>query len=838
MNDDLTAALDEIQRLRAGIQRLSTSQPNLFSLSPLPPRNTSTSLIEKESKEQFKLDKEDQSRDQQLEGNKCLGTIQLFQERYAQARCDAGRKPLPLKLCGGRILLSSFNVNRSTSCKEKIKVDLLLAKHARQLFNIEELFGNNESIIFVLLDAPNIATTKALLNVFPDLDKQSHKIIITQADPNHYKAMIHDPASNLQVTTCIQQRLDSWLSTNTHKNYAVPLFFADYETTVYGKPSYHFSPLHDICRFLRCGYAYTGKEGCLIGLTLSFRAPNQVFCQGIDPEMLLTPEDVIQFMIEEAKGINMTCELLEQVNYGMTFFLFHLATIVESTKESKQGELSLSLPLNAIKTRSLVLSIVPPSALRLVTSFLSFQEILSSVFAASSKFGESWLTRSNGLERLNYFPTKRDSSRSLLSSSKSATTTFHWKMFQFTELHLGSGIPLFELATLLLACKDNVRKISFTATTADALLADLNLRELHKLLLDVPQKTTEDSNHSKNHSKSHSDERILLPLLFPKLVHFSCTNIIVNDISYFLRASNIQTMRTLSICRNNSFGNAELSALRQGCMLQAQSLTELRIESCPIDARRVIELLQCLVSQMNGTNSEQHNHKVEIALSTLSVSVGGVGAGGSHLDGAAILQYLSTPTAAASICLSQLLLQNSDLNVESVRLYSQQCGTFIERLNLGGRKTTDACIDALTNHPLPSMHTLSLCHSIQLTDVGIRLLSARCSSNLQILDLSWCGSGVTDKSIETLTDEDGGLPLLRELYVHHLKKISDRGLRMLLKTEKRKAVLGKQRHLVVLDARYCPSIFINDRFFLKAVKYARSEAGGLLSILLEGAGRI
>ena len=50
------------------------------------------------------------------------------------------------------------------------------------------------------------------------------------------------------------QRLDAWLNSNNNSGLSVPIFFADYETSVYGRRSYNLSPLEDLQRFFRYGW--------------------------------------------------------------------------------------------------------------------------------------------------------------------------------------------------------------------------------------------------------------------------------------------------------------------------------------------------------------------------------------------------------------------------------------------------------------------------------------------------------------------------------------------------------------------------------------------------------
>ena len=102
------------------------------------------------------------------------------------------------------------------------------------------------------------------------------------------------------------QRLDGWLDSNAHGGIRVPIFFADYETSVYGRRSMQLSPLEDLQRFLRYGYAHST---CLIGLTLSYRELHKEHYPAEAP--VLTHEDVVGFVEHEAACVGMACTLLE-----------------------------------------------------------------------------------------------------------------------------------------------------------------------------------------------------------------------------------------------------------------------------------------------------------------------------------------------------------------------------------------------------------------------------------------------------------------------------------------------------------------------------------------------
>jgi hypothetical protein len=79
-------------------------------------------------------------------------------------------------------------------------------------------------------------------------------------------------------------------------------------------------PLGDIQRFLRSGYAHSPQ--CLLGITLSYRAPHERLYGKDAPQ--LGPEDLEAFVEAEAAAQGMRSELVELVRYGMTFSLFLL----------------------------------------------------------------------------------------------------------------------------------------------------------------------------------------------------------------------------------------------------------------------------------------------------------------------------------------------------------------------------------------------------------------------------------------------------------------------------------------------------------------------------------
>jgi hypothetical protein len=115
------------------------------------------------------------------------------------------------------------------------------------------------------------------------------------------------------------QRLDEWLTSNASLGLRVPIFFADYETAIYGKQAVDLSPLRDVQRFLRHGYAHSP---CLLAITLSYRTVHENFYPADAPQ--LTTVDLGEFVAAEAAAQGMACECIETVRYGMTFSLFRL----------------------------------------------------------------------------------------------------------------------------------------------------------------------------------------------------------------------------------------------------------------------------------------------------------------------------------------------------------------------------------------------------------------------------------------------------------------------------------------------------------------------------------
>jgi hypothetical protein len=147
----------------------------------------------------------------------------------------------------------------------------------------------------------------------------------------------HKNHANLSV--CVPQvrcqRLDQWLVSNARLGLRVPVAFFDYETNILGKPKVELSPLRDLQRFLRHGFA--ARPRCLLGVTLSFRQYRPAE-QGYPPEAPnLTEADLAGFVAAEAAAVGMTSTVLETARYGMIFTLFLLEALETETKDSAAG---------------------------------------------------------------------------------------------------------------------------------------------------------------------------------------------------------------------------------------------------------------------------------------------------------------------------------------------------------------------------------------------------------------------------------------------------------------------------------------------------------------------
>ncbi|KAJ1625931.1 hypothetical protein T492DRAFT_1122512 [Pavlovales sp. CCMP2436] len=210
---------------------------------------------------------------------------------------------------------------------QKFRVDCALGIHVARCFGpqLDAVLTADPKLILLLLDAPNCGTTRALLSSTPELARHATRICIPQADPSHYVLQIRGAANN--DVTAVQhhllnircQRLDQWLASNRSAGLRVCVFFADFETSIYGKPKASFSPLRDLQLFFRLGYAHTH---CLLGVTLSFRAPHGSRYAADAPQ--LEVDDLAGFVASEAAAVGLCSKLVETIRYGLTFCLFEL----------------------------------------------------------------------------------------------------------------------------------------------------------------------------------------------------------------------------------------------------------------------------------------------------------------------------------------------------------------------------------------------------------------------------------------------------------------------------------------------------------------------------------
>lgn len=261
--------------------------------------------------------------------SKCAASIDAVDAGYEAARTRRRRKTdgAPAEhgqrstgsaaaAASGRVLMSSFDLERGGG-EEKARVDALLAGHvAAHLPNLAERLRRDASLLLLLLEAPSCATTAALARAVPALRGLGGRICIPQADPGHYDLMVNLPARGVPPMLNVRsQRLDAWLSSSAGLGLRAAVFFADYETSVYGKVSAQLSPLRDLQRFFRGGFA---ADRCLVGVTLSFRAANRARYDG--PQ--LEPADLHEFVAVEAAAQGLRCVLLEELRYGMTFQLW------------------------------------------------------------------------------------------------------------------------------------------------------------------------------------------------------------------------------------------------------------------------------------------------------------------------------------------------------------------------------------------------------------------------------------------------------------------------------------------------------------------------------------
>jgi hypothetical protein len=283
--------------------------------------------------------------------SRCMDACNAAARRYAGMHTKSARSNHPIE----KLLVSSFSDAASQSAY-KVAVDSLLAAHAaRELPTLVADLVTDPSLLLLLLDAPTCGTTAALLTALPGLTRVAGQICIPQADPSHYAAMVNrasvgssaippllagpplmcDPTPGERMLLNVRcQRLDQWLVSNRRLGLRVPLFFADFETSILGKPKLGFSPLLDVVRFLRWGYA---APRCLLGVTVSFRQATSHTCDRHPvagappppdaPTPILTLEDLVEFVCVEAAAQSFACHVLDTRRYGMTFVLFRLTSV-------------------------------------------------------------------------------------------------------------------------------------------------------------------------------------------------------------------------------------------------------------------------------------------------------------------------------------------------------------------------------------------------------------------------------------------------------------------------------------------------------------------------------
>mgnify|MGYP006093937853 CR=1 FL=1 len=284
--------------------------------------------------------------------SRCMDACNAATRGYAGMHTKSARSNHPIE----KLLVSSFSDSASHSA-DKVAVDSLLAAHAaRELPSLAADLITDPSLLLLLLDAPTCGTTAALLTALPGLTRVAGQICIPQADPSHYAAMVNRASAEPSaipphlagppLVVCVPspgervllnvrcQRLDQWLVSNRRLGLRVPLFFADFESSILGKPKLGFSPLLDVIRFLRWGYA---APRCLLGVTVSFRQASSHTCQRHPaagappppdaPTPILTLDDLVEFVRVEAAAQGFACHVLDTRRYGMTFVLFRLTSV-------------------------------------------------------------------------------------------------------------------------------------------------------------------------------------------------------------------------------------------------------------------------------------------------------------------------------------------------------------------------------------------------------------------------------------------------------------------------------------------------------------------------------
>ena len=264
--------------------------------------------------------------------SRCVAALEAVDAGYAKW---AGKEQKTL-------LISNYDdlqpAAQTVECKRR--VNGAIGAHLRRLRpSLGAELRDDESLVLLLLEAPGCGTTRALVQALPELGSTGHKICVPQADPTHYATMVHPtPLINYEDTSPLGddgslggndiglglnvrcQRLDVWLCANAARGLKVACFFADFESSAYGRPKVGFAPLRDLQRFLR--HRYADEAGCLLGVTLGFRDPHDSRYDAEAPRLGLA--DLQAFVACEAQAVGLRCSVLETIAYGLTFCLFEL----------------------------------------------------------------------------------------------------------------------------------------------------------------------------------------------------------------------------------------------------------------------------------------------------------------------------------------------------------------------------------------------------------------------------------------------------------------------------------------------------------------------------------
>ncbi|CAD7944670.1 unnamed protein product [Amoebophrya sp. A25] len=287
--------------------------------------------------------------------------------------------------------LSEYEGVASTCARQqeqKAAINALLAEEVRKVLpkddnsSFQHIYDRKEhqqvhpwQRIALLIDSPQLGTTRALLQNVPDFP--ATQIMIPQYDQRHYLRMIHHAAetvdsgitdhtanddsstgsapstvastpspksSNSMLSAqeqaendCIQaqsktsrpplkaearpppipnvrcQRLDHWLIANRSVGYDCVLFFADMEGNIVGHKEKRLSPAKDIMRYFRYGYPSRGTAS-ILAVTLDLR----------DGKFSL--EDVIDFVHTEASINTYSAETIQTFSYGMGCVVFRVVS--------------------------------------------------------------------------------------------------------------------------------------------------------------------------------------------------------------------------------------------------------------------------------------------------------------------------------------------------------------------------------------------------------------------------------------------------------------------------------------------------------------------------------